>query len=122
MLAQEPGKIHSTLVVNNWCDWQTKLLTELKVVHVMRRSDFHNAGAKLHIHTFIGDNIHADWTEKTRNFERLANVFFIAFIIWIDGQGGVTELGFWPNSGNREWAILHVVQWVDLLSMIYFQF
>ncbi len=61
-LIDKPGEIHLAKEINNWCDREIVFATESKVVSIMRGCYFHDSSAKLHIHFFVRDDLHFDWS------------------------------------------------------------
>ena len=71
------------------------------VIRIVRRGDFHRAGTKLHIDVIISDDLEleviAEWV-----WQLLAHKIGIAFIVWVNGNGNVTQHGLYTGGGHDE--------------------
>ena len=79
---------------------QRMATTDFIVVKVVRRGDFHAAGAFFHIGVFIAN----DWNtaiDQRQNHE-FADQIFVAWIFRVHGHAGIAEDGFRTGGGDHQ--------------------
>ena len=69
-----------------------------EVIGVMRRSDFHRPRAEFGIDKFVAD--HFDLTVNERQYQRLADIFFIPFVLGVHRDSRVAQHGFGTCGGH----------------------
>ncbi len=75
-------------------------VSDLKVIGIMGRGDFDDAGAKFRIGVLIGD----DGNEAVDNWENdfLADKMLVALIFRMNGDRGIAKEGFRAGCGHFE--------------------
>ena len=73
-------------------------LSNLEVIGIMGRCDFHAAGSEFLVH--IGVCNHRDFTVRKRELQHLAHDILIALILRVHGYRGIAQHGFRPGCGN----------------------
>ena len=91
---------------------QVMTVTDFEIVEIVSRCNLHHAGAELHIHVFIGDNRH--FAVEYRQYDCLADIFFIPLVVGIDGNCGVAKHRLRP--GRRHCQTL--IRSLDLIANI----
>ncbi len=79
---------------------QLVTLSHRIVVEVMRRSDFHHAGAEFLVHIFVGDD--GDVAVAQRQFHLLADEVFVALVFRMHHHRHVAEHGLGAGGGDGE--------------------
>src|SRR5262249_2180774 len=83
-----------------------------EVVGIVRRRDFHDAGAELGVGQIVEDD--RNGAIHQRELDRLAVQGEIAAVGFVDGDGGVAEHGLGPRSGDYQRAISFVHRIADV--------
>ena len=78
-------------------------LADFVVVEIVGRGDFHAAGAEFRIAVIVGDD--RDAAADQRQLDKFADQGFVAFIVRVNGDGGVAEHGF-RTSGRDDQVIV----------------
>ncbi|RMQ40687.1 hypothetical protein ALQ05_101874 [Pseudomonas amygdali pv. mori] len=79
---------------------QVVAFADFIVVEVMRRGDFHAAGAEFRVAVVVRDD--RDAAAYQRQFDELADQCLVALVLWVHRNGGVTEHGFRASGGNDQ--------------------
>ena len=83
--------------------------------------DFDCASTEGRVDVIIGDDAELEgMAEDGFGFDFLPDVFGVAFVLGVDGDGGIAEFGLGADGGENEGAILDVVERVLLLSVLDF--
>ncbi|MNU84322.1 hypothetical protein D3C71_740410 [compost metagenome] len=80
--------------------WQGVTTAHFVVVEIVRRGDFHAAGAFFHVSVFVAQNWNAA-IHQWQNHE-LADQIFITWIFWVYGHAGIAQQGFRTSGGNHQ--------------------
>ncbi len=90
--------VDCSIIAQNIDQWQFMTLADLVVVIVMGRGNLDATGTKFRIDIVIGNNRNLPVTQG--QFHHFANQVFIAFIVRVYRQSGITEHGFRAGGGN----------------------
>jgi hypothetical protein len=91
---------HSGLPVEHREDGQAVALTDFVVVRVVAGGDFEGAGAELAIHIVIGDD--GNLAAQNWHTHFAANVFLVARVVGMDGDGGIAQDGLGAGGGDGD--------------------
>ena len=90
--------IHRAIFIHDDDGLELVSLSDFKVVRVMRRCDLHAAGTISHVDVFIGND--RDLAAGAGQCDLLADEAFVAFILRIHSDSGITRDGF--RTGGRD--------------------
>ena len=83
-------------------------LGDIPIYLAMRRGDADGAGAEGRINGPIGDYFQVDFFTGEFGVVFLADEFFIAGIVWLNGHSRVADFGFRTGSGNGNGKIFGI--------------
>ncbi|MNI25655.1 hypothetical protein D3C73_793170 [compost metagenome] len=86
------GRQNGGVLVEDVQQRQVVTLADFVVVEVVGRGDFHAAGAEFRVAVIVGDD--RDAAANQRQLDKFADQGFVAFIVRVNGHGGVAEHGF----------------------------
>src|SRR5690606_8888667 len=84
--------IEGAIVINDADGFQVMALRHLPVVEIMSWCNLHRPCSKRWIYVFIGDDADFKRSIQSLGCNDLADVFLVAFVIWVDGYCGIAEL------------------------------
>ena len=96
--------VHGAVGVHDVYDGQAMPLADLEVGGVVARCDLHSPGAELGVNGRVGDNRHHPL--QNGNDHVLANVFCVAVIVGVNGDGCVSQQGLRPGGSDSDGAPL----------------
>ena len=73
---------------------------DLEIVEVVAGGDLHRAGALFGVGILVGDD--RDQPACQRQAHQFAHQGLVAFVVRMDGHGGVAQHGFWPCGGHDD--------------------
>ena len=80
----------------------------------MRRSDAQSSGAEIFFYRVVSDYLYRERSADKINFISFPDILFIAFILRMDRDGGVSELGLRSGGGNRDGEVLGIFESIKL--------
>ena len=91
----------TALLVHHDGHVQVVAQAHLVVVGVVRRGDLHRAGAQLHVHVVVGNDLDLHAVAQ-RVLEDLADQVRVALVVRVDGDSDVAKHGFHARGGHDQ--------------------
>ena len=112
--------VENTVRFHDIDEFQLVALSHSEVIGIMRRRDLHRPGPKFGIDKFIAD--HFDLPINKRQYQCLADIFFVPFVLRIDRNRRVTQHGFRTGGGHNNKLIGIVFERITQVIQIALQF
>ena len=94
--------VHDAIVINDLDPLQTMLVSDFKVVGIVRRCDFQRSGTEFHVHITVKDNGDGFFEDR----EQHPGVFqmTVTVVFGINRHGRIPQQGFRSCCGDGEMA------------------
>ena len=96
--------VQDSLFVEDRDEIEIVAFSDLVVIRIVGRCDFDDAGSELHVDMFVGDD--GNLSVDQREAYLFPDEMFVAFVVGMDHDGRIAEVGFGPRRRDHDIPLL----------------